>query len=79
MIIVLTGSTGSGKTDTAWGLLKIFNNIVFLDSDWFASMQPFSWDSKSDVGMVYELLEKMIDYHMLHGKKRFIINLTSKM
>lgn len=79
MIIILTGPTGSGKTDTAWELLKIFNNIVFLDCDWFASMQPFSWDKKSDVAMVYQLLGQMIDFHLQRGKKRFVVTLTSQM
>ena len=79
MIIILTGPTGSGKTDRALDLLKIFNNIVFLDSDWFASMQPFSWENKQDVAMVYELLSQMIDYHMSRGKKRFIITMRSQM
>jgi broad-specificity NMP kinase len=79
MIIILTGPTGSGKTDTSWELLKVFNNIVFLDCDWFASMQPFSWDKKSDVAMVYELLAQMMDYHLLHGKKRFVVTLTGQM
>ncbi len=79
MIIILTGPTGCGKADTSWELLKVFNNIVFLDCDWFASMQPFSWDKKSDVAIVYELLGQMMDYHLLHGKKRFVVTLTSQM
>lgn len=79
MIIVLTGPIGSGKADTSWELLKIFNNMVFLNCDWFASVQPFSWEKKSDIAMVYELLAQMIDYHWLHGKKRFVITLTSQM
>lgn len=79
MIIVLTGPTGSGKTDASWGLLKVFNNMVFLDCDWFGSMQPFSWENRSDVAMVYELLGQMIDYHMARGKKRFVIILKGQM
>lgn len=79
MIVVLTGPSNSGKTETSLELLKIFNNMVFLDCDWFASMQPFSWEKKSDIAMVYELLAHMVDYHLQHGKKRFVITLTSQM
>lgn len=79
MIVILTGPIASGKTATAWGLLKIFNNMVFLDCDWFAAMQPFSWDKKSDVAMIYEIIANMIDFHEAQGKKRFVITLNSQM
>ena len=79
MIVILTGPIGSGKTATAWGLLKIFNNMVFLDCDWFAAMQPFSWDKKSDVAMIYEIIAKMMDFHEAQGKKRFVITINSQM
>lgn len=79
MLILLTGPTGSGKTDISWGLLKIFNNMVFLDCDWFAAMQPFSWDKKSDVAVVYQSLALMIQFHEKTGKTRFVITLTSQM
>lgn len=79
MIIILTGPIASGKTTTAWGLLKVFNNMVFLDCDWFAAMQPFSWDKKADVAMIYEILVRMIDFHEAQGKKRFVITLNNYM
>lgn len=79
MLIILTGPTGSGKTNASWELLKIFNNMVFLDCDWFAAMQPFSWEKKSDVAMVYQALGKMISFHEKTGKTRFVVTLTSQM
>ena len=79
MIVILTGPIASGKTTTAWGLLKIFNNMVFLDCNWFAAMQPFSWDKKSDIVMIYEILARMIDFHVAQGKKRFVITCNSQM
>lgn len=79
MLIILTGPIGSGKTEVAWGLLKIFNNMVFFESDWFAAMQPFSWDKKSDVAMVYESIAQMIKFHEKTGKTRFVVTLTSQM
>lgn len=79
MLIILTGPIGSGKAEVAWGLLKVFNNTIFLDCQWFAAMQPFSWDKKSDVMMVYESLAQMIKFHEKTGKTRFIITLTSQM
>lgn len=79
MLIILTGPIGSGKTEVASGLLKVFNNMVFLDCDWFAAMQPFSWDKKSDIALVYEALALMIKFHEKTGKSRFVITLTSQM
>lgn len=79
MIVILTGPIASGKTATAWGLLKIFNTMVFLDCDWFAATQPFSWDKKTDIAMIYEIIAKMIDFHEAQGKKRFVITINSQM
>lgn len=79
MIIVLTGPTGSGKTDTSWALVALTNNMVFLDCDWFASLQPFTWDKQSDVQMVYEALSDMINFYSSKGHNNFIITLTSQM
>lgn len=79
MIIIITGPTGSGKTDASWELLKIFNNMVFFDCDWFAAMQPFSWDKKQDVLMVYQAIAEMINFHKKTGKMRFVVTLTSQM
>jgi broad-specificity NMP kinase len=79
MIIILTGPIGSGKTETSWELLKIFNNMIFLDCDWFAAMQPFSWNKKSDVVMVYQALAQMIEFYQKTGKTRFVITMTIQM
>ncbi|MCX5923931.1 MAG: AAA family ATPase [Candidatus Dependentiae bacterium] len=79
MIIILTGPTGSGKTDASLEFLKIFNNMVFLDCDWFAAMQPFSWDKKSDVIMVYQAMAQMIAFYLKTGKTRFVVTMTSQM
>lgn len=79
MIIILTGPTGSGKTDTSWALLGNVRDIVFLDCDWFASLQPFSWKKESDVEMVYQAISIMIDFHIKKSHKNFVITLTSEM
>jgi len=79
MLIILTGPTGSGKTELSWGFLKVFNNMVFLDCDWFTAMQPFSWDKKSDVAMVYQAMAQMIHFYEKTGKTRFVITLTNQM
>jgi len=80
VIIFLTGPSGSGKTDTSWELLKKFDDLTFLDCDWFASKIPFSWEKCKDVEMVYKSLAKMIQFHMReYQKKNFVITLTSQM
>jgi len=79
MIILLTGPTGSGKTDTSWALLEIMHELVFLDCDWFALLKPFSWEKESDVEMVFQALSTMIDFHIQNGNKNFVITLTSEM
>ena len=79
MIILLTGPTGSGKTDTSWALLDSVKEMVFLDCDWFASLKPFSWKKESDVEMVYQALSTVIDFHIKKGNQNFVITLTSEM
>lgn len=79
MIIILTGPTGSGKTNASWEFLKIFNNMAFLDCDWFTAIQPFCWNKKSDVAMVYKAIATMIEFHQKTGKTRFVITMTLEM
>lgn len=79
MIILLTGPTGSGKTDTSWALLQQVNPIVFLDCDWFASRTPFNWKNESDVETVFQGLSLMIDFHLKNGNENFVIPLTMEM
>lgn len=79
MIILLTGPTGVGKTDTSWAILQQMTGVVFLDCDWFASRVPFAWDNESDVGSVFELLSLMIDYYVHGGTLHFVITLTVQM
>jgi thymidylate kinase len=79
MIILLTGPTGSGKTDTSWALLQQLAKIIFLDCDWFASRVPFQWENEADVESVYQSLSLMIEFHINHGEKNFVITLTYEM
>lgn len=79
MIILLTGPTGTGKTDTSWALLQQFDRMVFLDCDWFASRVPFSWENESDVISVFQSLSLMIEFHLKRGDKNFVIPLTLEM
>jgi len=79
MIIILTGPTGVGKTDTSWALIEQFQQLVFLDADWFASRVPFSWSDKNDVASVYEAIFLMIDYHLRHSCKNFVIPIPIQM
>jgi broad-specificity NMP kinase len=79
MIIVLTGPTGVGKTDTSWALLETAPPLVFLDCDWFAARVPFSWKREGDVESVYQALSVMIDYHTRNSATRFVVPLTLEM
>jgi chloramphenicol 3-O-phosphotransferase len=54
MIILITGPTGAGKTDTSWALIERAAPMVFLDCDWFAARMPFSWQRPADVESVYQ-------------------------
>ena len=79
MIIVLTGPTGSGKTDTSWALLELAPPMVFLDCDWFAARAPFSWKSRNDVESVFQAVSVMLDYHTNCAASRFVVPLTLEM
>jgi thymidylate kinase len=79
MIILITGPTGSGKTDTCWELMKQFDSIVFLDCDWFANFKPFSWQNQSDVELVYAAIATMIVFHAQNNKSNFVVTLTLEM
>jgi hypothetical protein len=79
MIVFLTGPTGSGKTDTAWGLVAALDGIVFLDCDWFASRSSFSWKQTADVESVYRAIRSQISFHLGEGRVRFVVTLTSEM
>lgn len=79
MIILLTGPTGVGKTDTSWSLLTKLNQIIFLDCDWFASRIPFSWENETDVESIFQAICLMIDYHKQRQENNFVITLTIQM
>jgi hypothetical protein len=79
MIVFLTGATGSGKTDTAWGLVSALDTIVFLDCDWFASRSPFSWKLAADVESVYRAIRSQISFHLGERRTRFVVTLTLEM
>lgn len=79
MIILLTGPTGTGKTDTSWALLQQYTQMIFLDCDWFASRVPFNWENISDVESVFETLSLMIGFYHEKNLKNFVITLTLQM
>ncbi|MFT3791751.1 MAG: AAA family ATPase [Rudaea sp.] len=79
MIVLLTGPTGVGKTDTSWALIELAAPMVFLDCDWFASRIPFSWKSAVDVETVFQALSILLRYHIGRGSTRFVISLTVEM
>ena len=79
MILLITGATGVGKTDTSWALVELAQPMVFLDCDWFAARLPFSWQSESDVESVYQALSVMLEHHTRRAAARFVIPLTPEM
>lgn len=79
MIIFLTGTTGSGKTDTAWALLSLHSELVFLESDFLGYRKPFDWRDKSDLTTMYEQLLMNVEFHYERGAKNFVITLTPHM
>lgn len=79
MIIFLTGTTGSGKTDTCWALVSELDELVFLDCDWFASRTPFSWKQIEDVESVYRAIASQIAFHISEGRRHFVVTLTLEM
>ena len=79
MIILLTGPTGVGKTDTSWTIVGQSEHMVFLDCDWFASYTPFSWRQDANVEAVYAVLSLMLGFHIRRGARHFVVPLTIEM
>jgi hypothetical protein len=79
MILLLTGPTGSGKTDTSWALVTASDALVFLDCDWFASRSRFSWEKLADVMSVYRALRSQIEFHDAEPRSDFVVTLTLEM
>ncbi len=79
MIMLLTGPTGTGKTDTSWVIVDQSDRMVFLDCDWFASYTPFSWQRDADVEAVYEAISLVIGFHLQRGAQHFVVPLTIEM
>lgn len=78
-IIVLTGPSGVGKTDTGWAIVEASRSMVFLDCDGFAFRRPFSWDDEADVEAVYESMSLVIGFHRARAAQRFVLTLTLEM
>lgn len=78
-IIVLTGPSGVGKTDTGWAIVEASPSMVFLDCDGFAFRRPFSWDDEADVEAVYESMSLVIGFHRARAAQRFVLTLTLEM
>ena len=79
MMLVLTGPTGSGKTDTSWALLALMNGAVFLDCDWFASRSGFDWNDAAEVDSVYRAMVSQLAFHVADRRHRFVLTLTLEM
>jgi len=71
MMIVLTGSTASGKTDTAWALVSLQERIVFLENDCFACRKPFDSSNREDLVTLYDQLLLNIQFHRKTWQPRF--------
>ena len=79
MKILITGPTGSGKTDTAWALLEATQDMIFLDCDWFAARRPFSWSEPNDLESVFGGIREQIAFHRKQERTNFVITLTVEM
>jgi predicted ABC-type ATPase len=77
MIILVTGLSGSGKTNTGYSLMfsHFFKSIVFIESEWFSAKFPFDWNNKEDIESLYQTMERLIDFNVNRGESNFVITL----
>ena len=77
MIILVTGLSGSGKTNTGYSLMlsHFFKSIVFIESEWFSAKIPFDWNDKKDIESLYHATERLIDFNINRGESNFVITL----
>jgi len=79
MIIILTGSTVSGKTDTAWAVVSLHARIVFLENDCFAYRKPFDPSNREDLITMYDQLLLNVQFHRQRGIKDYVVTLSPPM
>ncbi len=81
MLILLTGLSGSGKTNTGYALMlsKHFKSITFIETEWFSARADFDWTKRTDIESLYQATEKLIDFHLNRGEENFVITLGTPM
>ncbi|MDK1025284.1 MAG: AAA family ATPase [Gammaproteobacteria bacterium] len=74
MIIIINGSVGVGKTETAWELMSRFDKSLMLDGDYIGAVHPFQIYDQDRVDYLYRTLAHLIRWHQQSGYHDFIIN-----
>ena len=71
MIILVTGLSGGGKTNTGYALMfsHFFKTLVFIESEWFSAKIPFDWNNNKDIESLYQTTEKIIDLNVNRRRK----------
>ena len=74
MIVIINGTLGVGKTETAWKLLEHFERAIMLDGDYLGAVRPFEIYDEQRIEYLYQTLRQLVAFHVEHGYHDFVID-----
>lgn len=65
---------GVGKSSVSWALLDLMQDTVLLEGDYLTAYSDYDYRNDTQVLETFELVSRIIGFHLVRGKKHFVIN-----